>query len=1018
MARSAAQIITASFYAWETRGRGWDVADYPVALEPVFRPFFLLPQQLVPVGPIDDGKRPTILSSLVDGAKRLFAPSEHSPEPPVPYVEQPPFPALPRPELTALSVCTPPEFALRHDVATQLLVALSAALEPLSFEMIGADGAVTLQIVAAPMDAIHIKDTVQGYAPAVSVLESEDRLDARWVGTAKRAVVEFGLSHEFFLPLSTSWRGGADPFVPLIPALARAGPGEFVALQVLFERVRNPWARAIVSAIDDGEGGCLIADAPEFVDAAKEKTGRPLFAAVLRVAAQAASVERAEALARGTRAFVLQFARSGGNALASLSNDDNDDRRIEVDLLTRHSHRTGMLLSAEELSGFVHLPDASVVHPALERLTRHTKALPPEGAGHAFTLGENIHAGIAARATLSDEARLQHTWVIGVSGTGKSTLLLNCILQDIDAGRGIAVLDPHGDLIDEVLARIPEGRRDNVVVFDPSDAAWPIGFNILAAESEVERNLLASDLVGIFERFATSWGDTMTTVLGNAVLALLEHPEGGTLLDLRRFVIDERFRSAWVAQVPDEEIRFFWSTQYPLIGTRSIGPIMSRLDTFLRSRLIRHIVGQRRPKLDLAEVMRSGKTFLARLPQGLIGEENAFLLGSLLVSKFHQLALSRQALPVSERRPFFLYADEFQHFVTPSMEALLAEARKYRLGLTLAHQTLAQIASAPKVESALFGNAYTRIVFRVGDADARRLAEGLASFETKDIQTLARGEAIVRVGGAAHDFNLRTFPPLQVDADTAEMRRDAVIVHSRERYAVPAVELAAALSARYAKVEEPVAEAPQVPPALEPGAIPEPPEPAVIAEPLTATSPPTRAARPRGTRQPFEPAPLGRGGQEHRYLQHLVQRLAEERGFRATIEEDAGAGKADVMLRRGTLTVACEISITTDVAHELGNLKKCLEGGCSRILFIAPERKQREKVAQRLKDLGANIPIDIVGPDELVVALDALEPAPTTETTVRGYKVKVKRQHLSPDDLAGRRAAIAEVIVKSLGKHK
>ncbi len=167
----------------------------------------------------------------------------------------------------------------------------------------------------------------------------------------------------------------------------------------------------------------------------------------------------------------------------------------------------------------------------------------------------------------------------------------------------------------------------------------------------------------------------------------------------------------------------------------------------------------------------------------------------------------------------------------------------------------------------------------------------------------------------------------------------------------------------------------------------------------------------------LEPAPLGRGGAEHKYLQHLIKRLAEERGFRATIEDTAGDGKADVVLRRGKISIACEVSITTDVEHEIANLKKCQGGGFSRILFVSPERKRREKIAAKIAELGGGTPIDVIGPDELVGALDALQEAPaTTETTVRGYKVKVKRQNLSPDDLAGRRAAIAEVIAKSLGK--
>ena len=194
----------------------------------------------------------------------------------------------------------------------------------------------------------------------------------------------------------------------------------------------------------------------------------------------------------------------------------------------------------------------------------------------------NTHRGNRTLVTLPEESRFSHVHVVGATGTGKSTFLLNLITQDIAAGHGAAVFDPHGDLIDDILARIPESRVDDVILFDPSDEGHPVGFGLFSASTDIERNLIASDTVAVFQRLATSWGDAMTAVLGNAVHAMLASPRSATLLDLRRFLIDERFRKSFLAEIQDEELRFFWEREYGLIGSRSIGPILTRLDAFLR----------------------------------------------------------------------------------------------------------------------------------------------------------------------------------------------------------------------------------------------------------------------------------------------------------------------------------------------------------------------------------------------------------------------------------------------------
>jgi hypothetical protein len=394
----------------------------------------------------------------------------------------------------------------------------------------------------------------------------------------------------------------------------------------------------------------------------------------------------------------------------------------------------------------------------LRRSLPEEKAAPREVLGEGIIIGETSHQGQTVLARLPIEARLKHLHVVGASGTGKSTLLVNLILQDIEAGKGVGVIDPHGDLVDEVLKRLPTKRSDDVILFDPAHDGYVVGWNILHAHSPTEKEMLASDLVAIFRRLSTSWGDQMTAVMGNAIQTFLESERGGTLLDLRRFLVDDEFREEFLGTVHDSDTVSFWRREFPLlVGKKPQAPVLTRLDTFLRSRLVRDAVTEKEKPLDFRGIVDRGAVFLARLSQGAIGQENASLLGALLVSKFHQVSLMRQDQAAAARRPFFLYVDEFQDVATPSMATLFSGVRKYHLGVTVAHQDLFQLhAKVPEVERAVLANAYTRICFRVTEDDARRLERGLGGFVADDLMNLKTGQAICRIGRKEDVFQVRT----------------------------------------------------------------------------------------------------------------------------------------------------------------------------------------------------------------------------------------------------------------------
>ncbi|MEO8036967.1 MAG: type IV secretion system DNA-binding domain-containing protein, partial [Acidobacteriota bacterium] len=317
----------------------------------------------------------------------------------------------------------------------------------------------------------------------------------------------------------------------------------------------------------------------------------------------------------------------------------------------------------------------------------------------------------------------------------------------------------------------------------PSDTEYPVGFNLLAAHSDLEATLLASDLVAVFRRLSTSWGDQMHSVLANAIQAFLSSKTGGSLSELRRFLVEPEFREQFLTTVDDEETVYYWRKEFPLLVGKPQGPILTRLDTFLRPKPLRQIFTQQENRIDFRDILDGGRIFLAKLAQGAIGEENAALLGSLIVAKFHQAAMSRQELAKGSRRNFHLVIDEFQEMVTPSLTPILAGTRKFGLGLTAAHQDLRSLYDADQtVANALLANAATRVVFRVSDEDANRLADGFSAFPPPALRSLGVGQAVCRVDRADWDFNLETRQPPPVDPGTAEARRQRAIEHSRATY--------------------------------------------------------------------------------------------------------------------------------------------------------------------------------------------------------------------------------------------
>lgn len=402
---------------------------------------------------------------------------------------------------------------------------------------------------------------------------------------------------------------------------------------------------------------------------------------------------------------------------------------------------------------------------------------------------ETNFRGVRKRFGIKREDRRKHVYIIGKTGMGKSTALENMTIQDILAGRGVAVVDPHGEYAEKIIDFIPPSRLNDVIYFNPADVEYPIAFNIMEKVGEDQRHLLASSLLGVFKKIFGEevFSARMEYLLANAILALLEIP-GSTLLGINRMFGEKEFRKSVVSQLNDPIIRGFWENEfakYPEQFMReAVAAIQNKVGQFSSNPLIRNVVGQVESPVDIRRVMDESKILIINLSKGRIGEENSRLLGAMMVTKIYLTAMGRVDIPERERRDFYLYVDEFQNFATESFANILSEARKYRLNLTVAHQYVFQMEEM--VQHAVFGNVGTMIVFRVGGEDAELLEkEFMPELMGQDLVNLGFKQIYVKLmidGITSRPFSAETLPPFIPPAESA---REAIIRASRERYGTP-----------------------------------------------------------------------------------------------------------------------------------------------------------------------------------------------------------------------------------------
>lgn len=440
-------------------------------------------------------------------------------------------------------------------------------------------------------------------------------------------------------------------------------------------------------------------------------------------------------------------------------------------------HGPRLILNTEELCTIFHLPNRNIETPCINWLLAKKEPPPSNMPAEGTTIGNSVYRGETKPIKIKEVDRLRHIYMIGKTGVGKTVLFQNMIMQDIKEGKGVCYLDPNGDAAEWIMRHIPKERADDVVYFDPSDLERPFGLNMLEWKTVEQRDFLVQEVIQIFYKL---FDPNQTGMVGpqfehwmrNACLTLMAHPEGGTVIDVPRLFTDPDFEKDRTKYVTDPVVMSFWEKQMAKTAdfhkSEMLNYFTSKFGRFMTNDMIRNIIGQTKSSFDFRDVMDDGKILICNLSKGRIGEINAFLLGMIIVSKIAMGAFSRQDIPEDQRRPFYLYVDEFQNFITDVFATILSESRKYKLSLSITNQYIAQLDE--KIRDAVVGNAGTLIAFRIGAADSEFLVKEFDPLKLEDMTSVDKFNFYIKMlidGAPTKPFNGQSIWPEDNDGNAA-----------------------------------------------------------------------------------------------------------------------------------------------------------------------------------------------------------------------------------------------------------
>jgi hypothetical protein len=675
----------------------------------------------------------------------------------------------------------------------------------IAFEIVALPESIRFYVACHKKYQDLIEKQINGAYPDASVKEVPEY--NIFSETGKVAYTAYKLKSSDYFPIKTYKELPTDPLSGITSALGKMQPGEGAVIQILVapagDEFKNSGKKFLKKERDPGDGEKPKAPPDQKqLEAVEGKISKSGFSTVVRIVTSSTSEEAAKAHLGNIKAAFEQFnGPYNGFSGAKIPSQKGFIR----DFVYRYLPRFDKLpvLTPDEIASLFHLPNKQVETPHIQWLPAKSAPAPEKIPNKGLYIGKSKFRGVERPVFISDFDRQRHMYIIGRTGVGKTELLKSMMIQDIYAGRGLCFIDPHGDAAEEMLERIPPNRAQDVIYFDPSDADRPFGLNMLEASSEEQKHFVVASIIGLMYKL---YDPHKTGIIGprfehnvrNAMLTCMSKP-GNTFLEVVRVLTDPEFVKELLPYVQDPVVRRYWTDQIAQTAEFHKSEILdynvSKFGRFVTNMMMRNIIGQSVSSFNLRQVMDSGKILIVNLSKGRIGDEYSNFLGLVLVPKILAAAMSRTDIPQEQRRDFFLYVDEFQNFATDTFAEILAEARKYKLNLTVANQFIGQIGE--ELKNAVFGNVGTVIAFRVGVTDANFLQHEFApTFSEQDLVNIEARHIYVKTqveGEPVHPFSVDTsFPSWE---DWQKMRRPEVgrairelsrLTYGRDRAAVEA----------------------------------------------------------------------------------------------------------------------------------------------------------------------------------------------------------------------------------------
>ncbi|MBI2103618.1 type IV secretion system DNA-binding domain-containing protein [Candidatus Woesebacteria bacterium] len=590
----------------------------------------------------------------------------------------------------------------------------------------------------------------------------------------KVAYKSYQLKKDNYYPIKTFKELATDPMASLTSALAKMGDGEAASIQILISPADSSWTKAgrgFISSTKKQESDpekAKFSVPAKTLEAIENKINKPGFETTVRVVVVSGSEESAKGHLSNIGAAFEQFAGElnglGGRKVRRKGAFMEDFLYRYQPMFNVRGNRVSVL-NSEELATVFHFPNKQITTPHIFWLYAKTAPAPSEIPSSGLALGVSAYRGVKRSVFVSEDDRRRHIYIVGKTGTGKSELLKDMVMQDIKAGKGVCFMDPHGDAVKEILEMIPPERAEDVIYFNPGDTERPMALNLLEAKTEDQKHFAATAVINmmykLFDPYKTGIvGPRFEHAVRNGMLTAM-YEEGSTFVEVVRILTDARYVQEILPKVTDPIIRRYWTDQIAQTSdfhkSEVLDYIVSKFGRFVTNRMVRNIIGQSKSAFSFRDVMDNSKILLINLAKGELGEENSNFLGLVLVPRILMAAMSRQDVPIEQRRDFYLYVDEFQNFATPDFAVILSEARKYKLNLIVANQFIGQVEE--EVKNAVFGNVGTIICFRVGVTDANYLAhEFTPVFGEDDLLNIERYHAYIKT-----IVNNEPVPPFSVD---------------------------------------------------------------------------------------------------------------------------------------------------------------------------------------------------------------------------------------------------------------